>query len=100
MRFRTMGNTGTVVSVQALGTMTFGAEADEATSGSIIEAYVAGGGNFLDTADVYSPGRVRADHRPLAGRAPDRRASSSSSRRRVGSRWGRARTTTAPPAGT
>jgi aryl-alcohol dehydrogenase-like predicted oxidoreductase len=56
MRYRTMGNTGTVVSVQALGTMTFGAEADEDTSGSIIEAYVAGGGNFLDTADVYSQG--------------------------------------------
>jgi len=56
MRFRTMGNTGTVVSVQALGTMTFGAEADEDTSGEIIEAYVAAGGNFLDTADVYTKG--------------------------------------------
>ena len=56
MRFRTLGNTGTVVAVQALGTMTFGAEADEETSGAIIEAYVAGGGNFLDTADVYSQG--------------------------------------------
>ncbi|HEX5860180.1 MAG TPA: aldo/keto reductase, partial [Microbacterium sp.] len=36
--------------------MTFGAEADEATSHEIIDAYVAGGGNFLDTADVYSAG--------------------------------------------
>jgi aryl-alcohol dehydrogenase-like predicted oxidoreductase len=51
-----MGNTGTVVSVQALGTMTFGAEADEETSGEIIETYIEGGGNFLDTADVYSQG--------------------------------------------
>jgi aryl-alcohol dehydrogenase-like predicted oxidoreductase len=56
MRFRTLGNTGTVVSVQALGTMTFGAEADEETSGEIIEAYIEGGGNLLDTADVYSQG--------------------------------------------
>ena len=40
----------------ALGTMTFGAEADEATSHAIINAYVEGGGNFLDTADVYSAG--------------------------------------------
>ncbi|WP_375387019.1 aldo/keto reductase [uncultured Amnibacterium sp.] len=56
MRYRTLGNSGTVVSVQALGTMTFGAEADEAVSGAITEAYVEGGGNLLDTADVYSRG--------------------------------------------
>ena len=56
MRYRTMGNSGTVVSVQALGTMTFGAEADETTSGAIIEAYIAAGGNLIDTADVYSKG--------------------------------------------
>lgn len=56
MRFRTLGNTGTVVSTQALGTMTFGAEADEEASGEIIEAYIEGGGNLLDTADVYSQG--------------------------------------------
>lgn len=56
MRYRTLGNTGTVVSVQTLGTMTFGAEADEETSGAIIRAFIEGGGNFLDTADVYSAG--------------------------------------------
>jgi aryl-alcohol dehydrogenase-like predicted oxidoreductase len=34
--------------------MTFGAEADEATSGTILEAFVEAGGNFVDTADVYA----------------------------------------------
>ena len=55
--YRTLGRSGAVVFAQALGTMTFGAEADEATSHAILDAYVAGGGNFLDTADVYSNGR-------------------------------------------
>jgi len=32
MRYTTLGSSGTVVSTQCLGTMTFGAEADEATS--------------------------------------------------------------------
>ena len=56
MRYRTLGNSGTAVSVQCLGTMTFGDEADEETSGRIIETYIEAGGNFLDTADVYSKG--------------------------------------------
>lgn len=56
MQYRTLGRSGTVVSVQTLGTMTFGAEADEATSQEIITAYVEAGGNLLDTADVYSAG--------------------------------------------
>ncbi|MFC4553987.1 aldo/keto reductase [Georgenia faecalis] len=56
MEHRTLGRTGTVVSVHALGTMTFGAESDEATSGEIMTAYVEAGGNFFDTADVYSAG--------------------------------------------
>jgi aryl-alcohol dehydrogenase (NADP+) len=54
--YRTLGRSGTVVFAQALGTMTFGAEADESASHAIIDAYVAGGGNFIDTADVYSQG--------------------------------------------
>ncbi|GGC06193.1 aldo/keto reductase [Cellulomonas carbonis] len=56
MQYRTLGRSGTVVSTQALGTMTFGAEADEATSGDIMTAYVENGGTFFDTADVYSAG--------------------------------------------
>ena len=55
--YRTLGRSGAVVFELALGTMTFGAESDEKTSHAIIDAYVAGGGNFLDTADVYSSGR-------------------------------------------
>jgi aryl-alcohol dehydrogenase-like predicted oxidoreductase len=56
MRYTTLGRSGTVVSTQTLGTMTFGAEADEPTSGKILEAFVERGGTFLDTADVYSAG--------------------------------------------
>ncbi|MFP3580974.1 aldo/keto reductase [Arthrobacter sp. efr-133-TYG-104] len=56
MHFRTLGNSGAVVSTYALGTMTFGAEATEETSHAILDAYVASGGNFIDTADVYSAG--------------------------------------------
>ncbi|MFC4244023.1 aldo/keto reductase [Gryllotalpicola reticulitermitis] len=56
MHYRTLGNSGTVVSEQTLGTMTFGAEADEEASHAIIDAFLAAGGNFIDTADVYSRG--------------------------------------------
>lgn len=56
MEYRTLGRSGTVVSAQALGTMTFGAEADEATSHQIITAFAESGGTFVDTADVYSAG--------------------------------------------
>ena len=57
MRYRTLGNSGAVVSTYALGTMTFGAEADAATSHALLDAYVAAGGTFIDTADVYGQGR-------------------------------------------
>ena len=56
MHYRTLGNSGAVVSTYALGTMTFGAEADEVTSHAILNDYVAAGGNFIDTADVYGKG--------------------------------------------
>lgn len=56
MEYRNLGRSGTVVSAQALGTMTFGAEADETTSGDILSAFVDGGGTLIDTADVYSAG--------------------------------------------
>lgn len=56
MEYRTLGRSGALVSVHALGTMTFGAEADEAISGEIMEAYVEAGGNFFDVADVYARG--------------------------------------------
>jgi aryl-alcohol dehydrogenase-like predicted oxidoreductase len=56
MRYRTLGNSGATVTEQALGTMTFGNEASEEVSHALIDAYLAAGGNFLDTADVYSAG--------------------------------------------
>ena len=51
-----LGGTGLVVSRQVLGTMTFGLQTDEATSFAILDAAVAGGINFIDTADVYPLG--------------------------------------------
>jgi Predicted oxidoreductases (related to aryl-alcohol dehydrogenases) len=56
MDYRKLGNSGAVVSAYCLGTMTFGAEADEATSFRLMDDYVAAGGNFIDTANVYSAG--------------------------------------------
>ena len=56
MEYRKLGNSGAVVSTYCLGTMTFGAEADEATAFRLMDAYVAAGGNFIDTANVYSAG--------------------------------------------
>lgn len=58
--FRTLGRSGLVVSPLALGTMTFGNKSwgsSDDTSKAIFDAYVDTGGNFIDTADVYSGGR-------------------------------------------
>ena len=57
--YRTLGRSGLAVSPLALGTMTFGAGrwgSDSATSAEILNRYVEAGGNFVDTADVYSGG--------------------------------------------
>ncbi len=62
-KFRTLGRSGLVVSPLALGTMTFGQGtwgADEATSRAIFDAYRDAGGNFVDTADIYSGGASEA----------------------------------------
>lgn len=56
MEYRTLGRSGALVSVFALGTMTFGAEADERTSHALLDDYAAAGGNLIDTADVYAAG--------------------------------------------
>ncbi len=56
MDYRRLGNSGTAVTALCLGTMTFGSEADEAMSGRMLDAYATAGGNFIDTADVYSGG--------------------------------------------
>ena len=57
----------------ALGTMTFGAEADEQASHAIIERYLEAGGNFLDTADVYTAGASESIIGRWLARNPGRR---------------------------
>lgn len=54
MEYRTLGRSGTAVSTYALGTMTFGAESDEATAHEQLDLFLAAGGNLVDTADVYA----------------------------------------------
>jgi aryl-alcohol dehydrogenase (NADP+) len=56
LNHRNLGRSGTSVSDLALGTMTFGHEASEEASHGILDAYVSAGGNFIDTADVYTHG--------------------------------------------
>lgn len=60
IEYRHLGNSGTIVTKFCLGTMTFGAEAGEATSYALLDDYVLAGGNFIDTADVYSTGTSEA----------------------------------------
>ncbi len=57
--YRTLGRSGLAVSPLALGTMTFGMARwgmGEADARQVFDAYVEAGGNFIDTADVYSGG--------------------------------------------
>lgn len=56
MEYRFLGRTGLRVSELCLGTMTFGRESSEELSRQILDRFVEAGGNFLDTADVYSRG--------------------------------------------
>src|SRR5690606_39474527 len=56
MEYRFLGNSGLMVSELCLGTMTFGNETDEAESHRMLDRFVAAGGNFIDTADVYAGG--------------------------------------------
>jgi len=56
MRYRTLGNSGCAVSELCLGTMTFGAEADEKEAHAQLDRFLEAGGNLVDTADVYSLG--------------------------------------------
>ncbi|TNC46868.1 aldo/keto reductase [Rubellimicrobium rubrum] len=56
MQLRQMGHSGTAVTTLCLGTMTFGAESSEEASFRMMDDYAAAGGNFIDTADVYSAG--------------------------------------------
>ncbi|WP_336205444.1 aldo/keto reductase [Nonomuraea sp. LPB2021202275-12-8] len=50
---RSIGTTDLSVFPIALGTNVFGWTADKETSFAVMDAYTEGGGNFIDTADVY-----------------------------------------------
>ncbi len=59
MKYRYLGNSGLLVSRVCLGTMTFGMKdwgCDESTSIAITRRFIERGGNFIDTADMYSQG--------------------------------------------
>jgi aryl-alcohol dehydrogenase-like predicted oxidoreductase len=58
MDYRYLGRTGLRVSELCLGAMTFGREneADQAESHAMLDHFVAAGGNFIDTANVYTTG--------------------------------------------
>jgi len=60
MRYKLLGNTGLRVSELCLGTMTFGEEwgwgASKDESRKVFEAFAEAGGNFVDTANLYTNG--------------------------------------------
>jgi aryl-alcohol dehydrogenase-like predicted oxidoreductase len=51
---RELGHSGLRLAPLVLGGNVFGWTADEKTSFAVLDAFVAGGGNAIDTADVYS----------------------------------------------
>jgi aryl-alcohol dehydrogenase-like predicted oxidoreductase len=56
METRTLGKTNLRVSRVCLGTMTFGAQTDEATALAMVNRCLDQGVNFFDTANVYNSG--------------------------------------------
>jgi aryl-alcohol dehydrogenase-like predicted oxidoreductase len=57
MDYRRLGRSGCAVSNLCLGTMTFGAETDEAGSHEQLDRFIEAGGTMVDTANVYAQGR-------------------------------------------
>jgi len=71
MNLRPFGKTDLHVSPLCLGTMQFGWTADEEASFAVLDAFVEAGGNFLDTADIYSnwaPGHAGGESEEIIGR--------------------------------
>ena len=71
MNLRKLGNSGFTVAPLALGGNVFGWTADEPTSFRILDAFVAAGGNLIDTADSYSrwaPGHTGGESEAIIGR--------------------------------
>src|SRR5579884_3188234 len=57
MEYRALGRTGAQVSVWCLGAMTFGWKTDQEEAIRMVDRFLDQGGNFLDTANVYSRGQ-------------------------------------------
>src|SRR5829696_1661708 len=57
MKTKLLGRTGISVSELCFGTMSFGGDADEATSAAMYKNVRDAGINFFDTADEYSKGK-------------------------------------------
>lgn len=71
MTHRKLGSSGLSVFPIALGTMQFGWSADERASFAVMDAFVAAGGNLIDTADIYtnwSPGNPGGVSEEIIGR--------------------------------
>ena len=71
MEYRRLGRTGLKVSELCLGTMQWGWTATEDQSIQVMDAFVEAGGNFIDTADVYSrwaPGNPGGVSEEIIGR--------------------------------
>lgn len=67
---RRLGATDLRIAPVVLGGNVFGWTADEATSFAVLDAFVAGGGTMIDTADVYSawvPGHRGGESESLIG---------------------------------
>jgi aryl-alcohol dehydrogenase-like predicted oxidoreductase len=78
MEYRTLGRAGLRVSEICLGTMQFKWTTDEATSYAVLDAFFEAGGNFIDTADVYSrwaPGLKGGEAETILGHWMRRRGS-------------------------
>ncbi len=60
MKYKLLGRSGLRVSELCLGTMTFGEDwgwgASHDESRAVFEAFVEAGGNFIDTANIYTNG--------------------------------------------
>lgn len=68
---RRIGTSDLSVFPLSLGGNVFGWTADESTSYAVLDAYVEGGGNFIDTADSYSfwaPGNAGGESEGIIGR--------------------------------
>ncbi|MGA2982673.1 MAG: aldo/keto reductase [Terriglobia bacterium] len=70
MKTHKLGNSGLEVSPLAFGGNVFGWTVDEPTSFLLLDAFVAAGFNFIDTADVYSkwvPGNKGGESESILG---------------------------------